>query len=536
MTTATKTSSRGAALAVLCLAAFTINLDTTIVNVTLPSLVRELGATTSDLQWVVGAYLLTFAAFVLAGGSLGDRFGRKGALLSGLAVFGTASAVGGLVNTPTALVAVRAVMGLGAALIFPATLSIISNLYTERDERARAIGIWGAMTGLGVAVGPMVGGWLLEQFWWGSVFVAMAPVAAVGVLAGARFVPTSRDPATPPLDFGGLVLSTLTMGTLVFTIIEAPDRGWTAPATIGGFAAAAIGAMVFVAWERRRAHPMLDISLFRNLRFTAASGSITIAFFALAGFTFLITQYFQFLKGYSPFSTGLRVLPVAISLVVGSIAGVRLSVRIGNKVIVAAGLTMVGIGFAWVSTASVATSYLEIVGQMIVIGVGMGFTTAPATEAIMGVVSKEKAGVGSAVNDATRELGGTLGVAVIGSIYASLYASGVDAAPRSLPRSAVHHASDSIGAALAVSHQLGPAGNSLLLAARSAFFHGFQVGCLVAAGVLFIGAAFVARFLPSRPTPPLELVEFEDHLAIEPLTTTPDHEHDSGMVVHASNE
>jgi EmrB/QacA subfamily drug resistance transporter len=509
MVTGTTTSHRGAALAVLCLAAFTINLDTTIVNVALPSLVRELGATTSQLQWVVDAYLLTFAALVLAAGTLGDRFGRKGTLLSGLAVFGTASAVGGLVNSPTALVAVRALMGVGAALMFPATLSIISNLYTERDERARAIGLWGAMTGLGVAVGPLAGGWLLEHFWWGSIFVAMAPVAAVGVLAGARFVPTSRDPATPPLDFGGLLLSTLTMGTLVFTIIEAPDRGWTAPATIGGFAAAAIGAVVFLAWERQRLHPMLDVSLFRNLRFTAASGSITAAFFALAGFSFLITQYFQFLKGYSPFSTGLRVLPVAISVAVGSIAGVRLSVRLGNKVVVAVGLAMVGIGFAWVSTASLATAYLEIVGQMIVIGIGMGFTTAPATEAIMGVVSKEKAGIGSAVNDATRELGATLGVAIIGSIYASLYASGVDIAPRSIPRSAVHQASESIGSALAVSHQLGPAGTPLLHAARTAFFDGFQVGCLVAAGVLFLGAAFAARFLPARPAPPADLADLE---------------------------
>jgi len=389
----TRTSHRGAALAVLCLAAFTINLDTTIVNVALPSLVRELGATTSQLQWIVDAYLLTFAALVLACGTLGDRFGRKGTLLSGLAVFGTASAVGGLVDSPEGLIAVRALMGVGAALMFPATLSIISNLYTERDERARAIGLWGAMTGLGVAVGPLAGGWLLEHFWWGSIFVAMAPVAAIGVLTGALFVPTSRDPATPPLDVGGLLLSTFTMGTLVFTIIEAPNRGWTAPATIGGFAVAAIGAVVFLAWERRRLHPMLDISLFGNLRFTAASASITAAFFALAGFSFLITQYFQFLKGYSPFSTGLRVLPVAVAVAVGSIAGVRLSVRFGNKVVVATGLAMVGTGFAWVSAASLATSYLEIVGQMIVIGLGMGFTTAPATEAIMGVVSKEKAGM-----------------------------------------------------------------------------------------------------------------------------------------------
>ena len=244
---------RGMALGVLCLAAFTINLDTTIVNIALPSLMRQLEASTRELQWVVDAYTLTFAALVLAGGSLGDRYGRKGALLVGLAVFGCATAVGGLVDSSGALIVVRAVMGVGAALIFPATLSIISNLFTERGERARAIGLWGAMTGLGVALGPISGGWLLEHFWWGSVFVVMAPVAALTFLGGALFVPTSWDPATPPVDVGGLVLSTLTIGTLVFTIIEAPERGWTAPASIVGFALAAASAAVFVAWERRLA-------------------------------------------------------------------------------------------------------------------------------------------------------------------------------------------------------------------------------------------------------------------------------------------
>ena len=281
---------RGVALAVLCLAAFTINVDTTIVNIALPSLVRQLDASTRELQWVVDAYTLTFAALVLAAGSLGDRYGRKGALLIGLAVFGCATAVGGLVDSPGTLIAVRAVMGVGAAMIFPATLAIISNLYTERGERARAIGLWGAMTGLGVALGPITGGWLLEHFWWGSVFVAMAPVAAVTFLGGVLFVPTSRDPATPPVDVVGLVLSTLAIGTLVFTIIEAPERGWTSPATIVGFAVAAAAAAVFVAWERSRPHPMLDVSLFRNLRFSAASGSIMVIFFALAGFIFLINE------------------------------------------------------------------------------------------------------------------------------------------------------------------------------------------------------------------------------------------------------
>ena len=492
---------RRIALAVLCMAAFTINLDTTIVNIALPSLVRQLDASTRELQWIVDAYTLTFASLVLAAGSLSDRYGRKGALLTGLAVFGCASAVGGLVDSPGALIAVRAVMGVGAAVIFPATLSIISNLYTERSERARAIGVWGAMTGLGVALGPISGGWLLEHFWWGSVFVAMAPVAAVTFVGAAFFVPTSRDPATPPVDVVGLVLSTLAIGTLVFTIIEAPDRGWSSTATIVGFTFAAGAAAVFVAWERRRLHPMLDVSLFRNLRFSAASGSIMVIFFALAGFVFLITQYFQFLKGYAPLSTGVRILPVAICIAIGSIVGVRLAVAFGNKAVVATGLLLVGISFAWVSTASIATPYIEIVGQMILAGLGMGFTTAPATEAIMGVVPKEKAGVGSAVNDATRELGATLGVAIIGSVYASLFASGIQDAAGSLPAPAADVASDSVGAALAVAHQLGPAGQPLLEASQAAFFDGFQVGCLVAATVLIAGAAFAARFLPSRPAP-----------------------------------
>jgi EmrB/QacA subfamily drug resistance transporter len=496
----TSRAHRGVALAVLCLAAFTINLDTTIVNIALPSLVRQLDASTQELQWVVDAYTLTFAALVLAAGSLSDRYGRKGALLTGLAIFGSASAVGGLVDSADALIAVRAVMGLGAAVIFPATLSIISNLYTDRGERARAIGLWGAMTGLGVALGPISGGWLLEHFWWGSVFVAMAPVAAVTFLGAVLFVPTSRDPSTPPVDVVGLALSTLAIGTLVFTIIEAPERGWTDPATTAGFALAATAAAVFVLWERRRAHPMLDVSLFRNLRFSAASGSIMVIFFALAGFIFLITQYFQFLKGYAPLSTGLRILPVATCIALGSLVGVRLSVTVGNKIVVATGLFLVGVSFAWVSTASTATAYIEIVGQMILAGLGMGLTTAPATEAIMGVVPKEKAGIGSAVNDATRELGATLGVAIIGSTYASLYVSGIHDAPGSLPAPALDAASESIGAALAVSSQLGPAGRPLLDVAQTAFFDGFQLGCLIAACVLIAGAAFAARFLPSRPT------------------------------------
>jgi EmrB/QacA subfamily drug resistance transporter len=508
-----RTLPRSAALAVLCLSAFMINVDTTIVNIALPALVRQLGATTSQLQWVVDAYNLTFAALVLAAGSLGDRYGRKGALLVGLAIFGAATTFGGLINTTGQLLAVRAVMGLGAALIFPATLSIISNLYTARAERAKAIGIWGAMTGLGVAFGPVTGGWLLEHFWWGSVFIAMAPIAALALVAAVVVVPSSKDPATPPLDFGGLVLSTLAIGSLVYTVIEAPGHGWTSASSLIGFAIAATLMAVFVHIERRRADPMLDVTLFRNLRFSAASGSVMVSFLALAGFVFLITQYFQFLKGYTPLSTGVRILPVAGCIAIGSILGVKAAVAIGNKIVVATGLAMVGVSFAWVSTASISTSYLEIAGQMVLAGLGLGLTTAPATEAIMGVVPKEKSGIGSAVNDATRELGSTLGVAVIGSVYASLYVAGVRTTRAALPTPVLHTATESIGAALGIADQIGgTTGQQLASSARAAFFDGFHIGCLVAAGVLLAGSVFAARFLPARPT--VELGASEPELEI----------------------
>ena len=490
-------------LLTLCLAAFTINLDTTIVNVTLPTLVRDLSASTRQLQWIVDAYSLVFAAFVLAAGSVSDRVGRKGALLTGLAIFGVGSAIGSRCTTPAELVAVRGLIGLGAAVIFPATLSILSNVFTDRSERAKAIGLWGAMTGLGVAAGPISGGWLLEHFWWGSVFAAIVPVAAVVAAAVAWCVPTSRDPNTPRLDLAGLALSTAAIGALVFTIIEAPEVGWAATRSIAGFAIAVALFALFVGFEHRAAEPMLDVRLFRNLRFTAASGSVTVAFFALFGFVFMVTQYFQFLKGYSPFGTGVRLLPVALSVAAASIIGTKLALRVGNKVVVSAGLTSIAVAFLWISTASIATTYLEIAGQMVLLGAGLGLTSAPATEAIMGVVPKEKAGIGSAINDATRELGGTLGVAVIGSVFASLYAGRL-ALPTGLPVQAAQAARESVGGAFIAAQRvadagLGPMAAQLKAAASASFFDGFAVGCLVATGVALAGALAAAVLLPARP-------------------------------------
>src|SRR5215472_10925452 len=425
---------KGLILVTLCLAALIINLDTTIVNVALPALVRQIGATTTGLQWVVDAYNLVFAALVLAAGSLSDRLGRKGMLLAGLAVFGAASLAGAFAATIDQLIAARAVMGLGAAMMFPSTLSLLTNVFTGRRRRALAIGLWGASAGVGIALGPIAGGWLLESFWWGAIFVFMAPVAAVVALLVAWRVPTSRDPRTPRVDWRGFALSTAGMGLIVYGIIEAPGWGWASAATIGTLAGGVLFLAALVAAERAAASPMIDMSLFRNPRFTAASGSVAIAFFALLGFIFLMTQYFQVFRGNNPLATGVRLLPVAVSVGVASVAGTRLAVRIGNKVIVGGGMLLFCAALMWISTASRFTSYGIIAAQMVMLGVGMGFTQAPATEAIMGAVPKQKAGIASAVNGSTRLFGGTLGVAVIGSVAASLYTSRLTALlPAGLP-------------------------------------------------------------------------------------------------------
>ena len=499
---------RGLTLLALCLAALIINIDVTIVNVALPSLVRELGATTTQLQWVVDAYTLVFASLILAAGSLSDRLGRKGVLLAGLAVFGVGSLAGSFAQTPGELIAARAFMGIGAAGIFPSTLSLIANVFTERKERARAIGLWGAMTGAGVAAGPIIGGWLLGHFWWGSVFVFMVPVAFVVAALIAGAVPTSRDPSTPPIDWRGLLLSTAGMGALVFGIIEAPNWGWLAAPTLTPMVGGVAVLGIFVVVERRLPRPMLDVELFRNLRFTAASGSITIGFFALTGFTFLVTQYFQFVRGYTPLQTGIRILPVAISIAVAAVIGTRLAVMIGNKAVVASGLTSFAAALLWIAAFmphGQSTSYLIIAATMVLGGGGLGLLSAPATEAIMGVVSKEKAGVGSAINDATRLFGATLGVAVIGSIAASLYGNRLGATmPHQLPPQAALAAKGSVGGALTAARVLGhvglgPVGQHLAQSAIGAFLHSMSGAVLVAGIVAFGGAILAAALLPSRP-------------------------------------
>ncbi len=487
-------------LVVVLVAAYAINLDTTIVNVALPTLNLRLGAGTSSLQWVVDGYNLAFAALVLAGGNIGDRYGRRETLAVGLGGFAVASLLAALCTNVGELIAARFAMGAAAALIYPTTLSIITNTFSDRKARAAAIGAWGAVTGIGVATGPIIGGVLLEHFWWGSVFVALIPVA-VAALAGAwLFVPRSRLDGLAPLDRTGLGLSIVALGALIYTVIEAPGHGWGSTRTIAGFVAAAGVIALFVRWERSRTAPMLDVRLFANLRFSAASLSVTVAFFSLFGFIFLITQYFQQLRGYGPLSTGVRILPVAFSIAISSVVGSKLVVRIGNKAVAAGGLLSLGASFLWIGLSTSLVNYDLIALQMVLMGTGLGLTSTAATESIMGVVKPEQAGAGSAVNDATREIGGTLGVAVLGSVYSSLYASHLRGHSGGLSSALVQKATSSFGAGRAIAaHIPGAPGVAFGGAVSASFMDGLHAACFVASGICVLGAAFVAGLLPSRP-------------------------------------
>jgi EmrB/QacA subfamily drug resistance transporter len=492
-------------LAVLCISLFIAVVDNTIVNVALPTLSRDLNASTSQLQWIVDAYSLVFASLLLVGGSLGDRFGRKRALQLGLILFSVCSLIAGLQTSAGSLILARGLMGIGAALIFPATLAILTNVFTDPVERAKAIGGWSAVVGLAVALGPISGGILLEHFWWGSIFLVNLPVAAVAFFLVARLVPSSKDPHTPPLDYAGFALSILTIGLLVYTTIEAPSHGWVSVRTLGSYAAALISLVVFVLWERSRKHPMLDVTVFANKRFTAASVAVMLAFFAFFGFIFLITQYFQFVRGYDTLSAGVHTLPFAGAAAITSPFAARIALAVGTKRTVGVGLTMMSVGFFYASTLSAQSNYFgPVVLSMVLLAIGLSLTTAPSTEAILGSLPLEKAGVGSAVNDTTRELGGTLGVAVIGSVFSSVYgpkiARAFGAIPQ-IPEEAREAARSSMGAAMVVAERA-PVGAQATLRslAQGAFMDGFQTAILVSGGATAIAALLAFAFMPHRAT------------------------------------
>lgn len=498
-------------LGILSASVFLVVVDNLIVNVALPTLQRELDASVTSLQWIVDAYALVFAGLLLAGGGLGDRWGRKRTLQVGLVLFAVFSGFGAFADSAGGLILWRGAMGLGAALVFPATLAIITNLFVDPVERAKAIGLWSAVSGMAVAFGPVAGGFLLEHFWWGSVFLVNIPIVAIALVIGHVLVPESRHDHRGRFDLGGLVLSVIGIGVLVFTVIESPHWGWGSAASLSGFGLATIALVAFVRLESRRSDPLLDVRFFRNARFSAATGSIGIAFLSLFGFTFLVTQYFQFVRGYDPLEAGLRTLPFAVAAGITAPLAARAALRWGTTRVVAAGLFNMSVGFFIASRIDADTAYWgPVVVSMLFIANGLSLVTSPSTEAVMGSVPRDRAGVASAVNDISRELGGTLGVAVTGSIFISLYTpeiidsfQGVPGLVEALPDGVFDQAQDSVGAAYAVA-QNSPSivQPQVLEAVGDSFMRGFGTACLVVGALSLVGSVLALRFLPARAQRP----------------------------------
>lgn len=496
-------------LAVLCVTLLLTSLDTTVLNVALPAIVRSLGATSSQLQWTVDAYALTFAGLLLSLGALGDRVGRKWIFLAGLALFGGGSAFAAWSGSPDVLTAARAVMGVGAAALMPGTLSILIVVFSDEGEQARAIGVWSGTTGLGVALGPILGGLLLDHFWWGSVFLINVPIAALGLLAAIWLVPDSKGGAIRRPDPAGAFLSMGGLALVVWAVIEAPDRGWSSPAIVAALAAGLVVVAAFVVWERRVAAPMLPLRFFANPTYSVALGTLCLVIFAMLGVFFLITQYLQFALGYAPLAAGLRIAPIALSVLVIAPLAVLLARWLGTKVVVAAGLAIVATGLGILTGTTVHTTYGQEVVPFLFVGAGVAFTLSPCTASIMGSLPSDDAGVGSATNDTAMQMGGALGVGVLGTalnfryrdILAPLLAG--SHAP-AVARSAIE---GSLGGALAVAARAPAAqGHALAAAATSAFISGMDLALEVATGVTAAAVLLVAATLPNRrlgaPSPP----------------------------------
>jgi MFS transporter, DHA2 family, integral membrane protein len=479
-------------LGIMCLSLVLVVMSVSGLNVALPTMQRELDASASDLQWIVDSYAVLFAGLLLTAGAVGDRFGRRRALLAGLAVFGLGAAFGGIATDASQVIAGRVVMGIGAALIMPATLSILTTIFPPH-ERTRAIAIWAGFAGAGGSIGPIVSGALLERYWWGSTMLLNVPVV-IGVLAAVwAFAPSSRDESGTPLDPVGAVLSLVGLSTLIFGIIQGPESGWTSGSVLVAFVVAAVALTSFLAWERRSDHPMLPMELFGNRRFSTGSGAITVAFFVMFGFFFLLTQYLQFGRGYSPLEAGLASLPLAVSFVIFSPRSAGFAERLGAGRVIAIGLVIVAAGFGLLSTLATDTPYLVMAAAFAVLGLGMSMTAAPATSEIMSSVPLSKAGVGSAVNDTTRELGGALGIALLGSIANIAYRSTVDLDGLGLAPGARAAAEESIGAASAVAGGL-PDGSGLTARAAAAFTDAFAVANVVSVAIALAAAAAVFAF------------------------------------------
>jgi EmrB/QacA subfamily drug resistance transporter len=489
-------------LVVLCTAALILNLDNTILNVALPTLVRQLHATSSELQWIVDSYAMVFAGLLLVCGSLADRLGRQRFFLIGLTVFAAGSIGAAFSGSVDSLIAFRAVMGAGAALTIPSSLSIINTVFRDPRERAKAIGVWGGTIGLGISIGPIAGGLLLARFWWGSIFLVNVPIVIAAFVGTIWLVPNSKNPAADRPDPFGAALSTVGLGMLLWAIIEAPTAGWAAGSVIAVGLASFVVLGWFVAWEARCSHPMLKLSFFAERRFSIAAVAETLAAFGLLGALFLQTQFLQFDLGDTPLEAGVRILPLAGALVLSASLSPTLARFIGTKLTVAAGLAVIAGGLWYIAAiSSVSATYGNLVPCLLLIGLGTGLLIPTATNSVVGSVPQGDSGMGSATNSVSLQVGGALGVAVIGSVMSTRYRHHMTMvlARRQVPAAATHAIMGSLGGALAVADKVGGVTGALLAhAARVGFMSGAQISNVVAGAVALVGVAVVLAWLPLR--------------------------------------
>lgn len=485
-------------LAVLCLSLMVVMIGNTALNVALPVLARDLLASNSQLQWMVDSYSLVFAGLLFTAGAFGDRFGRKGILQAGLVLFGLASIYAGtLANTAGALIAARAVMGLAGAMIMPATLSILTNVFPPK-ERARAVGIWAGISGAGIALGPLLTGFVLEHFSWHAVFLINIPIIVITLFAGVFLIPRTADPDHTHLDPVGALLSIVGLVSLVYAIIEAPHHGWLSAETI---IVALIGALtlgLFVWWELRNKNPMLDVRLFKIPAFGVSSLVLTLVFFAMMGIFFNMSQLLQLVFGYTPFESAVRMLPMAFAMMIAAPLSPRLVEKFGKRRPVAAGMLLVAIGTLMLSRIGVDSSYLMLVSSMVVVSIGMGIAMSPTTDLLMSAVPRNRAGMGSAMNDTTRELGASLGIAILGSLLASQYSSKIAPVAAQVPESARSAVEQSLAGALAVAERAGEAGLPLALAAKEAWISSYQFSLIIGSIIVAIAAFIAYKGLPDK--------------------------------------
>ncbi len=491
-------------LAAITVSVIVVVLDATIVNVALPTLQRELGSTGSQLQWIVNAYILAFGALMLPAGLLGDRLGRARVLQAGILLFAVGSAAAVFAKTSEALIAFRAFMGMGAAMILPSTLAIITNVF-PREERGRAIGIWAGLNGLGLALGPIIGGILIQHYSWSSIFLVNLPVGVVALLAGWFFIPDSRDPNPQRLDLLGSALSILAVGGLVYGLTQGTRDGWSSLPVAGTLAGALVFGTMFVLWERHTKHPMIDPAFFQSRRFSIGVAAVCLVALSQVGISFGLTQYMQFVRGYTPLQAGIRYIPFALGILIGAGSSDRAVKKLGTTAVMAMGFAGLAAFVILSSFWTVDTEYWRLGLIFFGIAFSLGYIAGPAADAVMGALPESKAGAGSAVNSVSRTIAGSIGVATLGSILNGVYASSFQAGAVSIPGLTTQIssvASDSVGTAMTIAGRLPePIAEAIRRNAGYSFIDAWQVMTYVSCAIAIVALVVVLVLMPPRHEP-----------------------------------